>query len=153
MKGWDNETTTRYRGGVLFMAGFAALAAGALVYLLDRSADAALFPPAILSLHDGRAYLAPMAGGSLPSFLHSMAFALMTAALLGPGIRRSVLACAAWAAIDILFEISQHPLFAKSLGVGMAGTFDPLDISAALFGAVAAFGVTWKYGAREGKIS
>jgi hypothetical protein len=128
------------------MAGIAVLAMGALVYSLERPVDSVLFLPAALSLHDGQTYMPPLLGGPLPSFLHSLAFSLMTAAMLGPGPRNAALACAAWATINTLFEFSQYPLFAKITGIGVAGTFDPLDILAALLGALAAFG-----GARKNK--
>ena len=153
MKGWNNGTATRHRGADLFMASIAVLAMGALVYSLERPADSVLFLPAALSLHDGQTYLPPLLGGPLPSFLHSLAFSLMTAAMLGPGPRNAALACAAWAAINTLFEFSQYPLFANLTGVGMAGIFDPLDLMAALLGALAAFGITWRYGMKEGNIA
>ena len=150
MKGWDNEIATRYRAAALFMGGIAVLAIGMLVYLLERPADSVLFLPAALSLFDGQTHLSPLLGGPLPSFLHGMAFSLMTAALLGPGPRKAALACAFWAAINILFEFSQHAVIAKFLGGGMAGTFDPLDILAVLLGALAAFGLARKNNAKEG---
>ena len=150
MKGWGNETAARHRTAGLFMAGIAVLAVGVLVYSLERPADSALFLPAALSLFDGQTHLPPLLGGPLPSFLHSMAFALMTMALLGPGPWNAMLACVAWAAINILFEFSQHALFVKILGVGMAGIFDPLDLMAALLGALAAFGLARKDKAKEG---
>lgn len=139
MKGWDNEIAARNSATALFMCGIAVLAIGMLVYSLERPADSVLFLPAALSLFDGQTHLPPLLGGPLPSFLHGMAFSLMTAALLGPGPRKAALACAFWVAINILFEVSQHTAIAKFSGVGMAGTFDPLDILAVLLGALAAF--------------
>lgn len=138
MKDRDNGTATRYRGGALFMAGFAMLAAGALVYSLDRPADSLLFLPAILSLHDGQAYLTPALGGPLPTFLHTMAFSLMTAALMAPTLRARLAACGVWVAVNWLFETAQHPALLEITGIGMPGAFDLLDMLAAPAGAAAA---------------
>lgn len=145
MKDWDNGTAPRYCLVGLFASGVGVLAAGVLVYALDRPADSVPFLPAALSLHDGHAFLPAPLAGLLPTFLHTMAFALMTAAVLGPGPRKAVLAGAAWAAVNMLFEFSQHPLFAKTLGAGMAGTFDGLDLLAAPMGAAAAVLLAWKF--------
>lgn len=124
---------------MLFLAGFAVLAAGALFYVLERPADSALFLPPALSLNDGHGHLPPALGGALPTFLHTLAFPLMTAALLPPTIRARFGGCGAWAAIETMFEAAQHPLVAKTFGAGMAGIFDPLDVIAALGGAATAF--------------
>lgn len=139
MRGSETGAAARDRGAMLFLAGLAALAAGALVYMLERPADSVLFLPAALSLYDGGAWLPPALGGALPSFLHTMAFALMTAALLPAMVRARLAACAVWASIDILFEAAQHPLLVATVGTGMPGIFDPLDMAAALAGGTAAF--------------
>jgi hypothetical protein len=146
MKGVAFAGAVHSRGAKLFLAGLTVLAFGALVYALDRPADSVLFLPAVLSLHDGQAWIPPPLGGALPTFLHTLAFALMTAALLGPGPRCAVQAAAGWAVINILFESAQHPLFVKALGVGMAGTFDPIDVLAASAGAATAFLSARKFG-------
>ena len=98
-----------------------------------------------------------MAG--LPTFVHALVMSLLTAAVLG--IRRGTAlgACAAWCAVEIVFEASQHPTLGLRLLASLpsdladagafraianfvrTGTFDPLDIAAAAFGSLAAYAV------------
>lgn len=134
---WEavSETTTRY-APVPFLCGLFLLAAGGLVYALDRPAGSIeLLPPALV--HDS-GLLGPLAG-SLPSFLHAMSFSLMTAALLAPTLRMRAGACGAWLALNWMFEIAQASAFRRTVGIGMAGTFDPQDMLAALLGSACAF--------------
>ena len=119
----------------LFALGFAALVLGVLLYALERPADSVAILPAGL-VHDG-AFLGPLAG-PLPTFLHTLAFALMTAAFVAPTLRALLATCGVWMAVNIAFEISQHDVFREYTGIGLYGTFDPLDFLAALLGAVAA---------------
>ena len=135
----------------VFVSGLLLLAAAALVYALERPAETVLFLPAALSLHDGYAHLPPLLGGPLPTFLHTVAFALMTAALLGPGLNRAIIACAAWVAVDVLFEVAQHPSFPRIFGAGMGGYFDPMDLAAAALGGAAAFCVLRFHTTRGGR--
>ncbi len=120
----------------LFALGFTALVLGVLVYALERPAGSVAILPAG-SMHDG-AFLGPLAG-PLPTFLHTLAFALMTAAFLAPARHARLAACGVWVAFNMAFEISQHPAFAELAGFGLPGAFDPLDLLAAIAGAVAAF--------------
>ena len=136
MKGSRIGATTRHRGAILAAGGFAALALGAAVYALDRPPGSVGFLPRAFVDDGGRFGLL---AGSLPSFLHTMAFALITAALLKPTRRAGLAACAVWAAINLAFEFSQHAAFRELTGFGMYGTFDPLDLMAALLGAAAAY--------------
>lgn len=120
----------------LFGSGLAALALGVAVYAFDRPAGSVHFLSAGLGHDSG--FLGPFAG-PLPTFLHAMAFSLMTAALLAPALRARLAACGIWVAVNWLFEAAQHPAFMEVTGIGMPGAFDPLDILAALLGAVAAY--------------
>lgn len=138
---------------VIFLSGLLLLAAGALVYSLERPVDTVLFLPAVLSLHDGLAHLPPALGGPLPTFLHTIAFALMTAAFLKPGPRGWLAAGIGWGVVNVVFELAQHPGFAARTGFAMPGYFDPLDIAAALVGAAAAFLVLKVLSAHRGRLA
>jgi len=134
-----------------------ALAIGVLVYLADRAASRSILMPnfgAHASLHAFGAV-----GLWLPSFVHSFAFSLFTAAALHPQVRPAFAACVAWGALNVLFEIGQHPRVSVHLADGLRrcegwlpsaqslsnyfvrGTFDPGDIVAAVLGAMAAAAV------------
>lgn len=130
-----------------FVLGLGALALGVLVYALDRPAGSVAFLPVGMAYDSG--FLGPLAG-PLPTFLHVLAFSLMTVAFLDPTRRARLAACGAWAGINWLFEAAQHPAFMEITGTGMPGVFDPLDLLAALLGAAAAFGVARKNKAKEG---
>jgi hypothetical protein len=134
-----------------------ALLLGAVAYLTDRAATHALLVPPFAMLPGTRVF-----GGVsqwLPSFVHPFAFSLFTASALPPSARNRALACVAWLAIDVAFEIGQHPQFGRrlasaledALGSGPVaqalanyfrrGTFDVGDIVAAVLGTLAAAAV------------
>ncbi len=135
----------------------AVLAAGVLVYLVDRPAGSASALPRQLHLSLG----APLFGawaGSLPSFAHAFGFSTLSALLLPR--RRLALAgaCVFWAAVDAAFEWCQRPELAQPIATWLRqlhagwpseataaylvhGRFDPLDLLAGALGAAAAFGV------------
>ena len=136
MKGCRNAVLVRHRGAILIVSGVAALAAGVSVYALDRPPGSVGFLPRGLVADSGSFGLL---AGSLPTFLHTMAFALITAALLRQTRQARLAACAIWAAVNLAFEASQHAAFREFTGFGMHGAFDPLDLLAALLGAVAAY--------------
>lgn len=104
-------------------AAFVALLVGTLVYLTDRDlARSALIPSALaLPVH---AVFGPL-GLWLPSFTHAMAFSLLTAAVLGSGSRPGYGACAAWWAIDVLFELAQHPSLNALVADGISDLAGP----------------------------
>jgi hypothetical protein len=129
------------------------LVAGVLVYLLTRPPGSTAFLPPWLSLGLAvPAALLPVAG-ALPTFAHAAAFGLMTAGVLGGGRLPTFLACFTWMLINVVFEIGQHPVvavwFASLPGVAVTenpvlrwladywthGTFDLLDLTAAVAGA------------------
>ncbi|MBE9556864.1 MAG: hypothetical protein IMF08_08405 [Proteobacteria bacterium] len=126
---------TARRPAKLFILGLSALGMGVLVYALDRPAGSVAFLPAGMAYDSG--FLGPLAG-PLPTFLHALAFALITAAFLEPTRRARLAVCGIWVAINWLFEAAQHPAFMEITGIGMPGAFDPLDLLAAPAGAAVA---------------
>ena len=144
------------RSTVRGLLGVSLLLLGASVYLLDRSwqqlAIADLIP---LTLAPSPVFGA--LGGSLPSFAHVCAFALLTAALLDGGRRLNQMICLGWLSVDVAFELGQHPKLAtfiasavpagfkhvsvldKTPNYFLSGTFDPLDILMATLGALTAY--------------
>ena len=87
--------------------------------------------------------------GPVPTFIHVVAFSLLTASLGRRDRRRRLLACGGWAVIEITFEFSQHPAFGCALlqhgalvssipylrSYLIGGTFDYADVVAAVIGA------------------
>jgi hypothetical protein len=128
--------------GALAGGGGLALLVGVLVYVADRS-------------HPG-ASLFGVLGGWLPSFAHTLAFSLFTAAALPPRPAARYGACVAWCAVNVAFEIGQLPQMGQPLsqallatfggsapmrwlaGYFVHGTFDAGDIWAAVAGALTA---------------
>ena len=136
---------------------------GMLVYLTDRSASHALLMPTMptmprLDLWAGRPVFGAI-GQWLPSFVHPLAFSLLTVAALPaqstPATPRYGV-CAAWCAVNLLFELGQHAAIREPLAAALLdlpgrtppvrwlasyflhGTFDVGDLIAALLGALAA---------------
>ena len=138
------------RAALLTVLASAALATGTLVYLLDRTPGHALLIPRV-AVASGTPLFGPM-GAWLPSFVHALAFALLTAAVLSAGSRWRYRACAAWGAVNVAFELGQHAALKASwlaltergaVPVPVAryfihGTFDVADVVAAVAGAFAA---------------
>jgi len=130
----------------------ALLLSGLLYYLAFRTALPAplqhlhVRPLALAGSVEGSALL-----GSLPSLIHVTAFGLLTCALLRPRVLSALVAGAAWAGIDLLWELScandQAWLRVGSdlIGVGSvpACTYDSADIVASVAGAAAATCIAW----------
>ena len=124
----------------------AALITGVLVYVLDRPAGSTRFLPESVEIANaGGGYFGAL-GANLPSFLHVYAFILLTAVVLRPGKRGLFMLCIAWFCIDLVFELQQYAAqccadtFANTpLLFAAGGSFDPWDIAALAFGALAAF--------------
>lgn len=134
-----------------------ALLAGLAVYLTSRAAGHAALIPAVPALA-GRLSFGAL-GGWLPSLVHPFAFALLTAAACTPRPRPAYGVCLAWWAVDVAFELMQHPLLSGPLVASVAepgpltralrplaayavhGTFDAGDLVAATLGALAAAAV------------
>lgn len=150
VEGWGRSASVAGIGCVVF-------ALGLLVYLMDRDASKAAFIPSVAWLAGSNVFGA--LGGWLPSFVHTFAFSLFTAAVLSQRSVPRYGACVAWFAVNVAFEVGQHPEVSARLaevlqgslgGVPLTrplanyfahGTFDPGDIVAALLGALAAAAV------------
>jgi hypothetical protein len=138
------------RAATLALIASLALALGIAVYLTDRDASRAMLMPGIAAFAGGNAFGA--LGQWLPSFVHPFAFSLLTAAALAPRSTPRYGACIAWGAINVGFEVGQHPLVSARLSEVLLGqlhglplveplaryfvrgTFDWGDIAAALLG-------------------
>ena len=154
-----NRTTLSHfevwgRSASLAAIGGVAIAVGLLVYLADREPSRAALIPTVALLTGSNVF--GLLGGWLPSFVHTFAFSLFTAAALPERAAPRYGACVAWFAVNLAFEIGQHlqvsVRLAKALQGGLGalpfsrslanyflhGTFDPGDIAAALLGALAA---------------
>lgn len=141
----------------LVALGCLALALGLLVYLADRDPSQSLLIPAVAALA-GSDWFGPI-GQWLPSLVHALAFSLFTAAALPPRSPWRYRACAVWCAVNLAFELGQHPRLSAPLAEGLQagfgdtrlsrtlanyflrGTFDVADIVAVVLGALAAAAV------------
>ena len=146
-RAWQRET-------LLVATGCIALSTGLAVYLADRHGTQAGLAPVLAGVVAGPIF-GPL-GEWLPSGVHTFAFSLFTAAVLRPGAAPRRVACAAWCAVNLAFEIGQHaafkphwaaaqhtvagasPIARPVLRYLMAGTFDAGDVAAILLGALAA---------------
>ena len=139
-----------------FALGLACLAAGVLIYTVARPLTVLGFPPVAPSVRAALPDAIVALLASAPTFVHTFAFSMMTAAIMGGGQRRLLLVCGVWAAVEIVFELAQSPVLGtwllqspvaaipipylrEYLG---SGTFDVADILAALGGAALA---AWSY--------
>jgi hypothetical protein len=142
------------RPAILVLVACLALALGVIVYLTDRDAARSMLMPDSAALAGGNVF--GVLGQWLPSFVHPLAFSLLTAAVLAPRSTPRYGACVAWGAINVAFEVGQHPLVSPRLAEALTGpldglplveplaryfihgTFDWGDIAAALLGALIA---------------
>ena len=131
------------------------LATGVLLYALDRGGDV-YFLPGWNAGPTAPTIFGPL-GDQLPTFLHPLVFILITAAILRPWPRLLPAICAAWFAIDCLFELGQMPPFDGRIAAIVPswfdsvpvlqvtadyftlGTYDPLDILSIGLGTVIAY--------------
>ena len=154
---WEGVAPPKRVSIAAVLAGLGLLAIGVLVYVFDRLPESVYYLPVGWSLAtDGEGWFGSV-GGQLPGFIHVYAFGLLTAAVLTPTRRLALLSCAAWWAIDSLFEAGQHPALSPAIAAALPtwfeavpflqntgpyftrGTFDPLDFIAIAVGAVAAY--------------
>lgn len=144
---------------LLVVMGCLALAVGLLVYVADRDATRVWLLPHSAVLHGGPLFGA--LGDWLPSFVHTLAFSLLSAAALRRKAAPAYGTCAAWWAVNLAFEAAQHPQIRDRLagvlrlaggpdgwtdaltGYFSGGTFDVGDIAAATAGALAAAAALW----------
>jgi hypothetical protein len=134
------------------------LLSGTSVYLIARPAsDAFMLPHFSVEMSSASRHWVALLAGSLPTFSHTIAFSLLTAVLALPGRRGALFACLLWLVIEVLFEVGQASLIAIWLGgvlpawfehvpildhMGsyfLGGTFDPLDLAAAVLGTAVAY--------------
>jgi len=157
--------TETHEAAVLVAAGLVAMAAGLLVYLTDRDPSRAALIPAIAALAGGNLFGA--LGQWMPSFVHPFAFALFTATTYPARTSAGYLACGAWWAVNVAFEVAQHPAISGAVARAaegvfgrpwparllsnyvLRGTFDVGDLIASTAGAVAAAAVLYLVHRRE----
>ncbi len=131
------------------------LAAGALLYAFDRG-GAVYFLAGWTAGHTPIGFLGPL-GNHLPTFLHTLAFILITAAVLQPWPRLLPHVCATWLGIECLFELGQMgpfdthiaalvpawfdrvPLLEITSDYFIHGTYDALDVVSIALGAIIAY--------------
>jgi hypothetical protein len=112
----------------LALTGAVAIVAGLGLYAIFRPARIHLVPSALHLADAGAA--APAVLSAVPSVIHAFAMPLLTAACLRLRRRHVLMACVAWGAIDVGFELGQR--FGIRFFPG--GTFDPLDLAGVLLG-------------------
>lgn len=140
--------------GMLLLA-ILLLAIGVLVYALDRGGAVYFLSGWTAALVESDLF-GPL-GNHLPTFLHTLAFILITAAILRPWPRQLPAICASWFVIECLFELGQIapldarvaaavpawfegiPVFEITTDYFIRGTYDPLDILSIGLGAVVAY--------------
>jgi len=136
----------------------AAIAVGVAFYAFARP-QPALFLPA--GWHRPLPHALPtLLLGALPTFVHALALPLLIVAVL-PARRRVALSavCVAWCVVEIAFESAQHPRIGHALlerwtiderwharlaplaNFVRNGTFDRIDLAAAVLGSLAAYAV------------
>ena len=144
------------------LIGTITLVIGVLIYFIDRPPNDTYFVYKIsngISLYDMLPGLFGPFGSILPAFIHVFSFSLITAGLLGCGMRGYLVICSIWLAIDLAFELGQKfdvwasglipdfsgiPLLEASKDYFIFGTFDYYDLAAIVFGAIAAFFIMCK---------
>lgn len=139
---------------VLIAVGALLFALGLLVYAADRGASHPQLASWAVWLGVGPLFGAW--GAWLPSFVHPFAFSVFSAAIHPASEAPAYRACAAWWAVNVAFEIGQHPRAGPLIAAGLhrgfgdiaslrqladffrRGTFDPADLAAASAGAACA---------------
>jgi hypothetical protein len=151
---------------LLLTLGGLALGLGLLVYAADRAWSPWI--SAVAMAWFGGSLFGALSGW-LPSAVHPFAFSLFTAAFTTPSASPAYRVCAAWWAVNVAFELGQHP----RLGVAIASTlygnfghtawvralaefflrgrFDVGDLVAATLGALAAAAVLRAVHQRKGR--
>jgi hypothetical protein len=131
------------------------LATGILVYALDRGGAVYFLSSWTASLTASDTF-GPL-GDHLPTFLHTLVFILITAAILRPWPRLLPAICATWFVVECLFELGQLapidarlasalpawfdgvPVLEITTDFFIRGTYDPLDILSIGLAAVIAY--------------
>lgn len=143
-------------GWILTAVAIGMLLMGGVVYLVFRSGSPVYFLAGIIPEAVNYTVSTGYIFNSIPSFFHTFAFILLIAIVLNPTRAGLPLICFGWMAIELFFEIGQHPFIAQYLTEWvpawfanfpylevtntyfLTGTFDPVDVLFILFGTVAA---------------
>ena len=139
---------------MLLLAAFL-LAFAILVYVLDRG-GAVYFLSGWTFAPGPAAFPGPF-GNQLPTFLHTLVFILITAAILRPWPKLLLPICVTWFGIECLFELGQMapfdgriaaslpswferlPLLEITSDYFIRGTYDALDVVSIALGAIIAY--------------
>jgi hypothetical protein len=129
----------------LFAFGMGWFLVGVIVYLTARP-PITPFMPSIHGIARMPHWLRLLLGPA-PTFVHVLAFSMMSAAIVAKTRARQALVCAGWAVVEIVFEVAQHPFIRERLlrieslssmsfvsGFLTRSTFDFADILAAIVG-------------------
>jgi hypothetical protein len=133
------------------------LVLGLFVYVLDRQLGSVYIIPNWLEVMGPSKPVFGLIGEQIPTFVHTLAFSLLTYALLAPTPGAALLSAITWLSIGSFFEIAQAsavahwisshspdwlasiPFLENIPGYFLAGTFDPLDLVSIAAGAVLAY--------------
>jgi len=137
--------------------GMAGLLSGLLVYLVDRPLDQTYFLyrlPIKLSLNKTLPTLFGNIANSLPSFIHTFSFILLTVGIMAFQKKGIILISLSWFLVDCVFEVGQKlntwcsmiipdwfakiPFLENTENYFLQGTFDFSDLAATAMGAVMA---------------
>ena len=140
------------------LIGLSVLLLGTLVYVVDRPPYQTYFVYnnfVNISLHNTLPNLFGFIGNSLPSFIHTFSFILITAGLFQCQKRGYITICACWFLIDVTFELGQKfnslflkiipswfesiPLLENTKSYFFYGTFDFIDLFSITTGTVIAY--------------
>ena len=140
------------------LTGLSVLILGVLFYYLFRSADQTYFLKFFSDSPNLKDFLSPgyiLIGNSLPTFIHVVAFTVMTAGIIARQKRGYVSVCLFWFAVDCLFEVGQgldtkiveiipdwfsHIVFLENIkSYFLQGSFDYLDIFSIALGSFVSY--------------
>lgn len=137
--------------------GIGALLLGASVYVLDRPIHEVYFLQENFAFSGETPLTFGQIGDHLPTFLHVMAFGLISSGFLASERRGAFVACMAWLLVNVLFEVGQHGAISGFIGGWLPqwfgsvpvlnvtaeyfsrGTFDWLDLFSMSLGAFFAY--------------
>ena len=140
------------------IVGLSVLIFGVLFYYFFRSAEHTYFLKYLGSNHYLKGFLPSLfvtVGNSLPTFIHVLAFTLMTASLITSQKRGYAVVCFSWFMIEVLFELGQgldnimiqiipdwfsNIIFLENTkSYFLQGRFDCLDIISITLGSIVAY--------------
>ena len=99
---------TRFVNLTQVALGAVSLGLGVLVYALARPAGSVDFLPQSLTLHASVWPVIGQVAGSLPTFAHTLALCLLSAAVLESRRVRAGAVCLSWFLVEAAFEVGQH---------------------------------------------